>query len=152
WAALSGGAQIVSTSDDGPSAPDCDTRKMFDQSQGSAWEAFNPNGNFPGNPHAGPPTVVLQLPATIHVDQFLVDPGTGCNDGLSASTQKMTIETSADGTNWRMAVDGSAANFFTDDNAGVLNALTPAGTTGDNVRYVRVVLLAPLRVDPQCGQ
>jgi hypothetical protein len=152
WAALAGGAQIISASDEGPSAPDCDSTKMFDGSQGTAYEAYNPDGSFPGNPHAGPPTVVLRLPAKIHVDQFLVDPGTGCNDGASASTRLMTIETSADGTTWQTAVDKSAdANGFTDDNAHVLNPLAPTGTTGDDVQYVRIKLLAPLRVDPQCG-
>ncbi|MEA2193227.1 MAG: extracellular elastinolytic metalloproteinase, partial [Solirubrobacteraceae bacterium] len=150
WAALSGGATIVSVSDDTGADAGCGVDEAFDSALGTTWSAFNPDTDLPDNPHAGPPTAVVQLPATIDVTRFEIDPSAGCGDGLSASTREFTIETSLDGTTWQTAVDGHGALAFTDDDVGRLNTREPAGTTGTGVRFVRVTLLNPLREDPAC--
>ena len=152
WAALSGGATIESVSDDTGSDFGCGVAQALDQSQGTTWSAFNPSTELPDNPHAGPPTVTIKLPETIDVATFLIDPSAGCGDGASATTRQYKVETSADGASFQLAVDGTGAAAFTDDNIGKLNELTPAGTTGKGVRYVRVTLLSALRVDPECGE
>ncbi len=150
WAALSGGATVESVSDDTGAPFGCGAAQAFDQSQGTGWSPFNPNSDDPGNPHAGPPTVVLQLPETIDVTSFLVDPSATCGDGPSATTREFSIETSADGTSYQLAYDGTGPNEFTDANIGLLNELHPTGTTGAEVRFIRITLLSPLRVDPAC--
>ncbi len=150
WAALSGGATIQSVSDDTGGDFGCGVEEAFDQSQGSAWSAFNPTSPDPDNPAAGPPTVVVALPATIDVTAFLLDPSAGCGDGASATTREYTLETSADGTTFQTAVDGTGANEFTDANIGRLNRVEPAGTTGQNVRYIRLRMLSPLREGDDC--
>jgi hypothetical protein len=104
-----------------------------------------------GNPHAGPPTLTVELPRAIDVTEFLIDPSAGCGDGPSATTREFTIETSANGTNFQVAVDGIGANGFTDADIGALNSRTPAAGTGTGVRFVRIKLLSPLRADPQCA-
>ena len=68
-----------------------------------------------------------------------------------ATTREFTIETSGDGTSFQLAFDGTGANEFTDDDIGQLADLQPTGATGAGVRFVRVTLLSPLRVDPECA-
>ena len=68
--------------------------------------------------------------------EFAVDPSANCGDGASASTSGYRIETSADGTTWTTASQGT----FTADDLGQLNSLAPsAGATG--VRFVRFTIL-----------
>jgi hypothetical protein len=150
WASLSGGATVESVSDDTGANFGCGVDEAFDQSQGTTWSAFNPTSPDPDNPGAGPPTVVLALPATIDVTAFLLDPSAGCGDGASATTREYRLETSADGATFSVAVDGTGANAFTDDDIGRLTRVVPAGTTGANVRYIRLTLLSPLRQGDDC--
>jgi hypothetical protein len=150
WSSLSGGAEIATVSDDTGADFGCGAAQALDQSQGTTWSAFNPTSADPENPHAGPPTLTIHLPATINVTKFLMDPSAGCGDGASASTRQFRIETSTNGTTFQTAYNGVGANEFTDDNIGQLNELTPTAAT-QNVRFVRVTLLAPLRVDPACA-
>ena len=151
WAALNGGATIEAVSDDTGGPFGCGAAQALDQSQGTTWSAFNPSSADPGNPNAGTPTLVVELPRAIDVTEFLIDPSAGCGDGASATTREFTIETSADGTNFQTAVNGTGAAGFTDANIGLLNSRTPAGSSGLGVRFVRIKLLSPLRVDPQCA-
>jgi hypothetical protein len=150
WSSLAGGAQIAAISDDTGADFGCGGAQALDQSQGTTWSAFNPISADPGNPHAGPPTLTIQLPATITVSAFLMDPSAGCGDGASATTRQFTIETSTNGTTFQTAYNGTGANEFTDANIGKLNRLVPTAAN-QNVRFVRVTLLAPLRVDPACA-
>ena len=151
WASLSGGATIESVSDDTGGPFGCGVDRAFDQSQGSAWSAFNPTSEDPDNPEAGPPTVVLELPRTIDVTAFLIDPSAGCGDGASSTTREYTLETSPNGTTFQMAVNGTGANGFTDANIGLLNRREPAGVTGRNVRFIRLTMLSPLRQGDDCA-
>ena len=150
WAALSGGATVESVSDDTGADFGCGVDEAFDQSQGTTWSAFNPTSPDPDNPGAGPPTVVLKLPATINVTAFLLDPSAGCGDGASATTREYKLETSTDGATFSVAVNGTGANEFTDANIGRLTRVEPTGATGANVRYLRLTLLSPLREGDDC--
>ena len=93
---------------------------------------------------------MVELPETIDVSGFLIDPSAGCGDGASATTREYTVETSADGTTFQLAVDGRGAAGFTDDNIGLLNRRDPTGTTGKAVKFVRITLLSPLRQGDDC--
>ena len=81
---------------------------------------------------------MIELPETIDISGFLIDPSAACGDGASATTREYTVETSADGTTFQMAVDGRGAAGFTDDNIGLLNRRNPTGTTGKAVKFVRL--------------
>ncbi len=151
WAAIAGGAVVEEVSDDTAGPFGCGVDRAFDQAPGSAWSAFNPTSEDPANPHAGPPTVTLQLPETIDISTFLLDPSNGCGDGASATTREYTLETSADGTTFQLAVDGRGANQFTDANRAHFNQRDPAGSTGQNVRYLRLTMLNPLRQGEDCA-
>jgi extracellular elastinolytic metalloproteinase len=151
WAAIGGGAEIEEASDDTGGPFGCGVDRVFDQAPGSAWSAFNPTSEDPDNPHAGPPTVTLQLPETIDVSTFLLDPSAGCGDGASSTTREYTLETSSDGTTFQIAVDGRGANGFTDGAIAHFNQRDPAGSTGQNVRYIRLTMLNPLRQGDDCA-
>ncbi|MEO8689548.1 MAG: M36 family metallopeptidase [Solirubrobacteraceae bacterium] len=150
WAALNGGAVVRQVSDNTADPFGCGVDKALDLSQGTAWSAFNPSSPDPGNPHAGSPTMVVELPRPIDISAFLIDPSAGCGDGASSTTREYTVETSGDGTTFRTAVDGRGAAGFTDGDIGLLNRRNPAGTTGKNVRFVRLRMLSPLRQGDDC--
>jgi len=150
WSALSGGAEVRSVSDDTGGPFGCGVNQAFDQSQGTGWSAYNPSSEDPGNPEAGPPTVVVELPEAIDISGFLIDPSATCGDGASATTREYTVETSANGTTFQMAVDGRGSAGFTDDNIGLLNRRNPTGTTGKAVKFVRLQMISPLRQGDDC--
>ena len=96
--------------------------------------------------------MVLELPETIDVSAFLIDPSAGCGDGASATTREFTVETSTDGTTFRMAVDGRPAGAqFTDASIGRLNRREPAGDSGQATRFIRLTMLNPLRQGDDCA-
>ncbi|MEP6651633.1 MAG: M36 family metallopeptidase [Lapillicoccus sp.] len=150
WAALNGGAVVRQVSDNTSEPFGCGVDQAFDQSQGTAWSAFNPTSTDPDNPHTGAPTIVLELPRPIDVSAFLIDPSAGCGDSASSTTREYTVETSGDGATFQTAVDGRGAAGFTDANIGLLNRRTPTGTTGKNIKFIRVRLLSPLREGDDC--
>jgi PKD repeat protein len=138
WAASKGGAGIVDISDDTGADFGCGGDQLIDQSEGVGWSAFNPSSADPANPHAGSPTVTIQLPQTITVRAFLADPAETCGDDPSSETKGYRIETSPNGVTWTVASQGN----FAPGDAHRLNSLTPtAGTTG--VRFVRLTALSP---------
>ena len=143
WAALSGGAEVREVSDDTAAPFGCGVDKAFDQSQGTGWSAYNPTSEDPGNPEAGPPTVVLQLPEAVDISAFLIDPANTCGDGLSATTREYTLETSANGTTFQMRRRRPRRDGFTDENAGVLNRREPAGAAGHGVKFIRLTHAQP---------
>jgi hypothetical protein len=150
WAALRGGAVVRSVSDDTGDPFDCGADEAFDQSRATVWSSFNPTSEHPANPQAGSPTVVLQLPDTVDVTSFLIDPTAGCGNGRSSSTREYTIKTSTDGTTFRTAVDGRGASGFTEADLGRLSRRVPAGDTGRAVRFIQISLLSPLRQGDEC--
>jgi hypothetical protein len=151
WSSLSGGADITQVSDDTGGEQGCGAAQALDQSQGTTWSAFNPTSADPDNPHTGSPTMTIELPDTIDVSSFLINPSAGCGDGASATTRQFRIETSTNGTTFATAFNGvGAGNEFTDDNIAQLNEVVPTGAN-HNVRFVRITLLQPLRQGADCA-
>jgi extracellular elastinolytic metalloproteinase len=145
WASLAGGAVADASDDSG--APVCGVAQAFDGYQGTAWSAENRDGT---GPEDDPPTVTIELPKTVDVTEFLIDPTAGCGDDASASTREYRVETSKDGAIFQTAVDGTGANEFTSDDLNQLNRRNPAGGSGDDTNYVRVTLLNPLDEGAAC--
>ena len=146
WSALSGGAEIASVSDDTSAPFGCGVDQAFDQSQGTGWSAFNPTSEDPGNPEAGPPTVVVELPAD---DRRQRVPDRPVGDlrrrgiGHDARVHGRDLDERDD------VPDGGrrppTAAQFTDANIGRLNRREPAGDSGKATKFVRLTMLHPLR-------
>jgi hypothetical protein len=144
WSSLSGGAQITHVSDDTGAEAGCGAAQALDQSQGTTWSAFNPTSMDPGNPHTGSPTMTIELPDTIDISSFLINPTAGCGDGGSASTRQFRIETSSNGTTFATAFEGvGAGKEFVDADEGHLNEVVPTGAN-HAVRFLRLTLLNPM--------
>jgi hypothetical protein len=142
WAATGGGAKVVDTNGDKYASLGCGTGALVDQSLGTGWSTENVS---PGvdDPTPGDRSVTIELPATIDVTAFGMDPGNACGDGASAATRGYLVETSSDGITFTAAARGQ----FTPDDAHRLNLVTPAaGAHG--VRFVRLTLLSAQREDP----
>ena len=135
WASLAAGAAVADTNDD---FPGCGVAEAFDQSQGTAWSTVNPGA---------PAAVTIELPATVDVTTFLIDPSAGCGDDPSASTGEYRVETSTNGATFRTAVDGTGAGAFTPSDLNRFNPRNPAGSSGDDTRFVRITLLSPQSTD-----
>jgi extracellular elastinolytic metalloproteinase len=146
WAGTKGGAVVLKDDtkyDNTGAGFGCGLDQLADQSLGTGNSAFNPTSADPENPHLGPPTSVIQLPKTITVASFGLDPSNTCGDDPTAATKDYTIETSSDGVHWTLALKSS----FTPDDLHRLNIRTPTGGT-TNVRFVRLRLLSPQGAEP----
>ncbi len=138
WAAASGGGVITDFNGPDLSNYACGPGGAIDNAQGTGW------GSTTGD-DAGTPTNVMipkhidiKLPSKVTIESFKVDPSNVCGDPASASTGQYRIETSADGTTWATAQEGT----FTGANRGKYNVLTPTGNA-TGVQYVRFVMLSP---------
>ena len=94
------------------------------------------NAVDPTNPD-GPKQATINLPRTIDVTSFAVDPGATCGDDDSASTRRLRIQTArpapgAPYTTVGAFTFGAAANHR-------LNAVTRP--PGQNVRRIRITML-----------
>jgi extracellular elastinolytic metalloproteinase len=136
WAAASGGAAISEFTGPDHTVGGCGPTSAIDLSQVSGWKtAAGAEEATPTNVFV-PKHLTVKLPQAINLKEFGVDPTANCFDGNSASTGAYRIETSADGTTWTTASQGT----FTADDLGQLNSLTPtAGASG--VRFVRFTIL-----------
>jgi hypothetical protein len=138
WAARGGGGDVTGNDDTGGPFG-CGLDQLIDQSLGAGWSPFNPDTTSPEYTGDGsPPTAVVELPQTIDVGAFGLDPSNTCGDDPSATAKDYTLETSPDGTNFTLAKAGS----FTLADRNRLNLVTPAGGA-KNVRFVRLKLLSP---------
>ena len=91
------------------------------------------------------PEIVVQLPTSITVTEFAIDPANTCGDDATASTKDYRVETSADGSSWTVAKEGTFGNA----DRGRLNLVDPtAGAT--NVRYIRFTMLSQ-QLAASCG-
>jgi extracellular elastinolytic metalloproteinase len=135
WAASSGGASISDFN--GPDfSPQCGPDDAIDNSQATGWGSTTGDDDGDATNTFVPKWIVIDLPATIDVTGFAVDPAATCGDGGSASVSDYRIETSPDGTTWTEAASGT----FTIDDRGVLTPIAPtAGATG--VQFVRFTML-----------
>jgi hypothetical protein len=125
WAASRGGA-TVTDSETQPFAG-CTSAQAIDQSLGTGWSP----------PKSPAPSAVIRLQAPITVSEFAVDPGNTCGDDPSATTRGYRIETSANGSDWRLARTGE----FTPADAHRLNSVKPDPAAAANVQFVRITLL-----------
>jgi hypothetical protein len=139
YAASSGGARIAGF--DGPdytsSSPSCGPRNLIDLSYLTGWGSTSHNGT---HGPVGAKSVTIELPRTVDVSAFNIDPGAVCGDDDSASTRDYRIETSGDGTTFAPAASG---RFNSGNNHRANVIVAPAGT--DGVRYVRYTMLTPQR-------
>jgi extracellular elastinolytic metalloproteinase len=139
WASIFGGASVKSFT--GPDYTDfgCGPDKAIDQSLGNGWgsDSIDANGaHFT-------PEIVVQLPISITVTEFGIDPANTCGDDATASTKDYSVETSPDGTNWTVAKTGT----FGDADRGRLNLVQPTAGAA-NVLYVRFTMLSQQLVAP----
>ena len=133
WASIFGGGSIKSFT--GPDYTDfgCGPDKAIDQTLGNGWGSDSVDA---GGSHITP-EIVVQLPTSISVTEFGIDPANTCGDDATASTKDYRVETSADGSTWTVANEGTFGNA----DRGRLNLVQPtAGAT--NVRYVRFTMLS----------
>jgi PKD domain len=126
WALVAGGGSIAAFTGPDFSNFGCGAVGAIDGRLGSGW-ASAPGG-----------TVTIQLPATIDVTGFEVDPGAICGDPANAGTNQFQIATAA-------AVAGpyttAAAGGFTLGQGGAMNPVTPTAGTND-VRFVRFTVIS----------
>ncbi|HEX5618487.1 MAG TPA: M36 family metallopeptidase, partial [Solirubrobacteraceae bacterium] len=140
WASRRGGGAVIDTSDDTGADFGCGVDELIDQSLGVGWSPFNPAGPDAPPEITGSPTAVIQLPATIDITAFGMDPGNTCGDDPTATTKDYRVETSATGAPGTFKV--AKAGAFTLADGGRLNIVTPtANATG--VRFIRLTLLSP---------
>lgn len=137
WAAASGDASVVDFN--GPDYTDfgCGPGGAIDLSQASGWGSTTGNDAGDLTNVFVPKHITIELPQTVDIDHFGIDPTATCGDGGSASTGDYTIETSTDGTTWTTAATGT----FTSADRGKINSVNPsAGSTG--VKFVKFTILS----------
>ena len=137
WASIFGGASVKSFTGSDYSSFGCGPDRAIDQSLGNGWGSDSiVDPNDPNSAHLSP-EVVVQLPVSITVTEFGIDPANTCGDDATASTKDYRVETSSDGSTWTVAKEGTFGNA----DRGHLNLVQPtAGAT--NVRYVRFTMLS----------
>jgi extracellular elastinolytic metalloproteinase len=138
WAASQGGGEVVGFTGPDLSAFACGPTGSIDLSQGTGWgSTTGDNAGTPTNQPV-PKRVDIELPETVDISTFSVDPSNTCGDPGSAATAGFRIETSADGTTWATAAEGT---FGAADRARY-NEVTPTGNT-TGVKFVRFWILSP---------
>jgi extracellular elastinolytic metalloproteinase len=126
WAALSGGATLVSfTPPD--YAPFCGSNAngAFDLLLGNGWPSDAPGNGSSGV--SGPRQATVRLPTTVDISSFGVASGGACGDGPDSGFKAFTIKTKTAGGSWQTAVSGKATPDW------VLRTYMPTGGTQDVV-------------------
>ena len=144
WASLAGGGQV--TAFDGPDYTGfgCGPTGAIDQSLGTGWGSDTDHDAL-NTGFVTPKSVTIKLPVAVNVAEVAVDPSNTCGDAGSASTKDFRLETSTDGTTWKVVREGS----FGVANRGRLNTLSGLDASGlGNVRYVRFTMLNPQVPNP----
>ncbi|MEU4606821.1 M36 family metallopeptidase [Kribbella sp. NPDC023972] len=138
WASASGGGSVVDFN--GPDYSDygCGPGGAIDNAQGTGWGSTTGDDNGTPTGVMVPKHIDIKLPEKVDISAFNVDPSNTCGDPEDASTGQYRIETSADGTTWSTALEGT----FTAANVGKYNLVTPTGNATD-VQYVRFWMLSP---------
>jgi extracellular elastinolytic metalloproteinase len=135
WAALGGGATLISFSPPDYSAfCGADGRGAFDGSLFTGWPSDRVGVAF-GSNYTGKRRAVVELPETIDATSFAVASGAVCGDSLDAAVKHFQIQTrTAAGSRWRLAVDANAPA------SGRLRTYLPTGGA-NNVRFIRFVMI-----------
>jgi hypothetical protein len=142
WASIFGGASIKSFTGPDYTGFGCGPDKAIDQTLGNGWGSDSIDS---GGSHITP-EIVVQLPSSITVTEFGIDPANTCGDDATASTKDYRVETSADGSTWTVAKEAAFGNA----DRGRLNLVQPtAGAT--NVRFVRFTMLSQQLAAPCSG-
>jgi extracellular elastinolytic metalloproteinase len=133
WAALSGGARIVSFTKPDYTRFGCGPAGGFDLSQATGWGSDAPNNGHSGV--TGPRSVVVRLPRGINVINFAIDPGPACGDPVGAAVKAFTISTrKSSNSSWVVAVNNTATL-----SVGPFHTLSPsAGKRG--VHFVKLTM------------
>jgi extracellular elastinolytic metalloproteinase len=136
WAASANGGQITAFNGPDYSEFGCGPDKAIDLTQANGWGSTT--GNNDGDPTNVfiPKFIVVELPQTIDITSFAVDPTATCGDAGSASTGDFRIETSPNGTAWTTAATGT----FDSTDRFHYNEVTPTGGT-TAVNFVRFTIL-----------
>ncbi len=138
WASLAGGGQVKSATAPNLTSFGCGPANAIDQSQGSGWGSYavnfggDPSHGLPAAP-TGPRSVVIQLPHTVDVRQFAIDPGATCGDDDTASLGQFQIAVSSDGSSFHQVAVGT----FHPSNDHRMNLVSLTGS-GTGVRFVRL--------------
>ncbi len=139
WASALKGGTVTAFNGPDFTAFGCGPINAIDQSQGAGWGStsdLSPTGQPTANT---PKFIVVQLPVALDVSTFGVDPSNTCGDSPSASTGDFKIETSTDGTTYKVAATGT----FTPADLGKVNTVTPAAGTTAGVKFVRFTMINP---------
>jgi hypothetical protein len=134
WAALEGGARLVGFT--GPDySPACGPGFAWDASFATGWGSDHPDFDG-GSGTTGPRTNTVRLPRPIDVSRFgFVANGT-CGDGPEAAVRAFEIQTRSQGGRWRTAYRRTGSLEL-----GVLHPLRPRRGSGEEVRFVRLIML-----------
>jgi extracellular elastinolytic metalloproteinase len=135
WLAVNAGGQVTAFSPPDFSGFGCGPAAGFDTSLASGWGSSNIAPQDPSLP-GGAKSATVQLPRSIDVTRFAVDPGATCGDDDSASTERLRIETSANGTSFTTV--GTFIYSAADNHR--LNEFAPAAPI-PGVTHVRVTML-----------
>ncbi|HKG36940.1 MAG TPA: M36 family metallopeptidase [Solirubrobacterales bacterium] len=132
WAALAGNAAV-----NGFSGPDfsqfgCGPDDAFDLSRGTGWGSTSSESTAGTG---GSKSVTVSLPRRVDITRFAIDPGAVCGDDDSASTGQFEVLTSADGSRFTLAAQGT----FGASSNHRLNLIRPTGAS-DSVRSVRFTM------------
>jgi hypothetical protein len=127
WSSAAGGATVTSNDEsDGPAG--CGSGQAIDGDAATGWSA-----TVAQHTADDPAAITIALPQTIDVRRFVLDPTAACGHGAGAALGAYRILTSADGTTFSPAAEGTLSGAAT---------VTPtANATG--VRFVRLQALAP---------
>jgi hypothetical protein len=134
WAALEGGAKLVSATPPDYTAFGCGPGHTFDLSLGSGWGSDAPRSDF-GSHVKGPRKVVVKLPEAITIDSFGVASNGTCGDRPESAVKGFTIQTRTLSGDWITVVKANAKND------GVLRTYRPKGPAGrPRVVFVRFIM------------
>jgi hypothetical protein len=132
WASLGGGARLVRFT--GPDyAPLCGPDFAWDTSLSTGWGSDHPD--FDGSGSTGPRTNMVKLPRAIDVTRFGFATAGTCGDGPRAAVRVFEIQTRSPRGRWETAFRGNSLE------RGAFHVLRPIRGTGDDVRFVRLVML-----------
>jgi extracellular elastinolytic metalloproteinase len=140
WAALDGGARLVSATKPDYSAYGCGPDRAFDGSAATGWGSDAPGNDDSGK--TGPRSAVVRLASTVTVTSFGFATDGTCGDSGASAVKAFTILTRTVGGRWIEAYDNASLL-----ERGVIHTLRPdAGT--ERVRFVKIVMRSSAN-DPQ---
>ena len=133
WAALDGGARIVSFTPPDYSEYGCGPTGALDRTLGAGWGSDAPDSTY-GSPRTGPRSLVVRLPKVVDVTSFGIDPGATCGDGPAAAVKAFDLHTRTATGGWILAARRTTALP-----QGVLTRIAPVAGTAD-VRFVKLTM------------